>query len=67
MRTTITVEGNDVRVTLSPDSEIEKLVIQELSDEVSVSRSHQSLVLRRRASHVRTIDEGDYAESEVGA
>jgi hypothetical protein len=64
MRTTISVEGNDIKVTLSPDTEIEKLVIQELSDNVGVSRSHQTLVLKRRVSHVRTIDDADFQISE---
>ena len=64
MRTTISIEGSEVKVILSPDTEIEKLVIQDLSDDISVSRSHQTLVLRRRASHVRTIDDGTFVESE---
>ena len=65
MRTTIAIEGTDVRVTLSPDTEIEKLVIQELSDDISISRSHQSLVLKRRASHIRKIDDEAFGEAET--
>ena len=66
MRTTIQVEGNEVKVTLIPDTEIEKLAIQELGDNVGVSRSHQTLVLKRRVSHVRTIDDADFKASETG-
>jgi hypothetical protein len=58
MKTTITVEDGDVRITFSPESEIERLAICELGDNVSVSRSHQNLVLRRRGEHVRGVIEG---------
>ncbi len=66
MKIKITIEGTDVKLSLTPDSELEKLVIQELGDDVSVSRSHQSLVLRRRANHVRTIEDDVYLEPESG-
>ena len=67
MKTKITIEGSDVKLALTPDSEIEKLVIQELGDDISISRSHQSLVLRRRASHVRTIEDDLIVQSEAAA
>jgi hypothetical protein len=66
MKIKITIEGADVKLALTPDSELEKLVIQELGDDVSISRSHQSLVLRRRANQVRTITDDIFAaESEI--
>lgn len=64
MKATITIVGNDIKLALAPDSEIERLVFQELGDDISISRSHQQLVLRRRASHIRTIEEEVFSESE---
>jgi len=61
MKIKITIEGADVKLALTPDSELEKLVIQELGDDISTSRSHQSLVLRRRANQVRTITDDIFA------
>jgi hypothetical protein len=58
MKATITVQDRDVRVTFTPENEIERLTLAELGDDVSVSRSHQSLVLKpRRAANVRKISE----------
>ena len=58
MKTKITVEDGDVRITFTPEGEIERLALCELGDNVSVSRSHQNLVLRRRGEHVRGVIEG---------
>jgi hypothetical protein len=56
MKTTITIQDGDVSITFTPERDIERLVLSELGDEVSVSRSHQSLVLKpRRAANVRKI------------
>jgi hypothetical protein len=56
MKTIITVQDGDVRVTFTPESDIERLSLTELGDDVSVSRSHQSIVLKpRRAANVRKI------------
>lgn len=55
MKTTITVEDGDVRISFTPEGEIERLALCELGDNVSVSRSHQNLVLRRRGQHVHTL------------
>jgi len=53
MKTTITIEHNDVKITFSPESELERLSLAELGDDISISRSHQSLVLRPRRNPVR--------------
>ena len=58
MKTTITIEDGDVRITFTPENELERLSICELGDNVSVSRSHQNLVLRRRGEHVVGVVEG---------
>ncbi len=65
MKIKITIEGSDTKLFLTPDSELEKLVIQELGDDIGISRSHQSLVLRRRANHVRTIEDDAFPEEEA--
>lgn len=58
MKTMISVQDRDVRVTFTPENDIERLTLAELGDDVSVSRSHQSIVLRpRRANVVRKIVE----------
>ena len=49
MKTTITIQDGDVRLQLSPETDIEKMTMRELGDEISVSRSHESMVLRPRA------------------
>jgi len=58
MKTTITVQDGEVRVAFAPESDIERLALVELGDDVSVSRSHQNIVLRkRRAANVRKISD----------
>jgi hypothetical protein len=49
MKTTITIEDGQVRLVLSPETEIEKMTMRDLGDEISVSRCHQNMVLRPRA------------------
>ena len=60
MKTTIIIEDSEVRISFTPESEIERIALSELGDDVSVSRSHQNLVLRRRhTSNVsRIVDAG---------
>jgi hypothetical protein len=56
MKTTITIQDGDIRITFTPERDLERLSLAELGDEVSVSRSHQAIVLRpRRATNVRKI------------
>jgi hypothetical protein len=58
MKTIITIQDGDVRLQLTPETDIEKLTMRELGDEVSVSRSYENMVLRpRRALTVRKISE----------
>jgi hypothetical protein len=49
MKTTITIQDGEVRLSLCPETDIEKMAVRELGDEISFSRSHQSMVLRPRA------------------
>ena len=59
MKTTITIRDGLVQLSLSPETDIEKLAIRELGDDVSVSRSHEGLVLRPRAKaqNIRKIND----------
>jgi hypothetical protein len=59
MKTTITIRDGLVQLSLSPETDIEKLTIRELGDDVSVSRSHEGIVLRPRAKtqNVRRIND----------
>ena len=58
MKTIITIQDGDVRLQLTPETDIEKLTMRELGDEISVSRSYENMVLRpRRATNVRKIGE----------
>jgi hypothetical protein len=63
MKTTITIELNDIRFTFAPESELERLSLAELGDDISISRSHQSLVLRPRRNPVRKL--ADAGEKEA--
>jgi hypothetical protein len=65
MKTTITIEQNDIKISFAPETELERLSIVELGDDISISRSHQSLVLRPRKGQVRRIS--DTIEREVKA
>jgi hypothetical protein len=58
MKTTITIQDGDIRLQLTPETDIEKLTMRELGDEISVSRSYENMVLRpRRAINVRKISD----------
>jgi hypothetical protein len=59
VKTTITIQDGQVRLSLSPETNVEKLTIRGLGDDISVSRSHEGLVLRPRAKphNVRKIDD----------
>ena len=58
MKTTITIQDGDVRLSLTPETEIEKLAMRELGDDVSVSRSYENMVLRpRKSTNVRKISD----------
>ena len=59
VKTTITIQDGQVRLSLTPETDIEKLTIRELGDDISVSRSHEGLVLRPRAKplNVRKIND----------
>jgi hypothetical protein len=65
MKTTITIEHNDVKIAFVPESELERLSLAELGDDISISRSHQSLVLKPRRNPVRKII--DAGERELNA
>ena len=62
MKGTITVMGNDIKLTLDPETDVERLVFRELGDEMSISRCHHSIVLRRRGRIVHSLTD----EEEVG-
>ena len=59
MKTTITIEDGHVLLSLCPETDIEKMAVRELGDEISFSRCHQSIVLRPRAKahNVRHIND----------
>jgi hypothetical protein len=58
MKTTITIQDGDIRLQLTPETDIEKLTMRELGDEISVSRSYENMVLRpRRALNIRKISD----------
>jgi hypothetical protein len=58
MKTIITIQDGDVRLQLTPETDIEKMTMRELGDEISVSRSYENMVLRpRRALNVRKISD----------
>jgi hypothetical protein len=59
MKTRILIEENDVRITFSPETELERLCIRDLGDDISVSHSHKDIVLKRRHSNVRRIDDAE--------
>lgn len=55
MKTTISIEGSSIKISFSPETDLEKMCVRELGEEVSVSRCHQDLVLRQRRGVVRSI------------
>jgi hypothetical protein len=69
MKTTITIQDGQVRLLLCPETDIEKMAVRELGDEIGFSRCHQSIVLRPRAKaqNLRQIsDRLAGAETTVG-
>lgn len=61
MKTTITIEDHTVKITFTPENDLEKLCVRELGDDIGFSRSHQSLVLRQRKAAVRRVIDQDAA------
>ena len=61
MKGTITIVGNDIKLTLDPESDVERLVFRELGDDMSISRCHHSIVLRRRGRIVHSLLEEESA------
>ncbi len=59
MKGTITVIGNEIKLALDPETEVERLVFRELGDDMSISRCHHSIVLRRRGPIVHSLIEED--------
>ncbi|MEJ2087118.1 MAG: hypothetical protein P8Y69_01245 [Gammaproteobacteria bacterium] len=62
MKTKILIEDNHVSITFSPETDIERMCIQDLGDEISVSHRHQDIVLKRRHDKVRRVSD---VEEEV--
>jgi hypothetical protein len=68
MKTKIHIEDNDVRITFSPETEIERLCILDLGDDISVSHCHKDLVLKKRRNNVRRLENHeDFEELEAEA
>lgn len=67
MKTTITIEQNDIKIAFAPESELERLSIAELGDDISISRSHQALVLKPRRNPVRRLAGADEREIDAEA
>jgi len=57
MKTKILIEDNHVSITFSPETDLERMCIQDLGDDISVSHSHKDIVLRRRHAKVRRISD----------
>ncbi len=65
MKGTITVIGNEIKLALDPETEVERLVFRELGDDMSISRCHHSIVLRRRGPIVHSLIEEDDAGETI--
>ena len=66
MKTKIAIEENEISITLLPETELERLCIVELGDDISVSHAHKNIILRRRRNDVRKIsDIGTIGESSA--
>ena len=55
MKTKILIEDNDVSITFSPETDLERMCLADLGDEISVSHRHKDIVLRRRHDKVRRL------------
>ena len=56
MKTIITIDNNDLRLELVPESDLDRMLIRELGDDIGISRCHQSVVLRRRGGPVKMLE-----------
>ena len=64
MKSIITIQDGHISVSFTPETDLERLSLAELGDEVSVSRAHQSIVLKpRRASVLKLSDRIPETES----
>ena len=66
MKGTITVVGNEIKLALDPENDVERLVFRELGDDMSISRCHNSIVLRRRGPIVHSLTDDEDNVGEVG-
>jgi len=57
MKTKIVIEDNNVSVTFSPETDLERMCLSDLGDDISVSHRHKDIVLRRRHEKVRKISD----------
>lgn len=57
MKTKILIENNNVSMTFSPETDLERMCLADLGDEISVSHCHKDIVLRRRHDKVRKIND----------
>ena len=57
MKTTISIEGQSVQITLAPETDLEKLALRDLGEGIGISHTHQSLVLRKRTAPLRSVSE----------
>ena len=57
MKTKILIEDNNVSITFSPETDLERMCLADLGDEISVSHRHKDIVLRRRHDKVRRISD----------
>jgi len=57
MKTKILIEDNDVTITFSPETDLERMCVLELGDEISVSHRHKDIVLKKRHDKVRRLSD----------
>lgn len=57
MKTKILIEDNEVTITFSPETDVERMCMLELGDEISVSHRHKDIVLKKRHDKVRRISD----------
>ena len=57
MKTKILVEDNEVTITFSPETDLERMCMLELGDEISVSHRHKDIVLKKRHDKIRRISD----------
>ncbi len=59
MKTKILIDNNDVTITFSPETDLERMCLLELGDEISVSHRHKDIVLKKRHDKIRRISDVD--------